>query len=44
MICNSFEAEFELIVITVMENVNKIYHLKNRKYQEIEDFVDIGSG
>ncbi|MGP1906803.1 hypothetical protein ACTSEZ_01440 [Metabacillus sp. JX24] len=44
MICNSYNKGFDLIVISKIDNVNKIYHLHNASYKEIDEFVDIGSG
>ncbi|TFE00696.1 hypothetical protein [Jeotgalibacillus salarius] len=45
MICNSYTSdEFELIVISKTEDKNRIFHLKNSKFKEIEEFISIGSG
>ncbi|MGN4256653.1 hypothetical protein ACTFO4_25375 [Bacillus cereus group sp. MYBKT14-1] len=43
-ICNSYNVGFELIVVSKVENQNKIYHLKNSSFSEVFDFVEIGSG
>ncbi|MGD6874601.1 hypothetical protein ACQCU1_20795 [Sutcliffiella horikoshii] len=44
MICNTYTNGFDLLIISKINNVNKIYHIHNAKYKEIDDFVDIGSG
>lgn len=43
-ICDSCNGGFELIVVSKVENQNKIYHLKDSSYTEVFDFVEIGSG
>ncbi|MGF0469886.1 hypothetical protein ACQQ6W_09545 [Lysinibacillus fusiformis] len=44
MLCSTYENGFELIIVYMSDNGNKIYHWHNAQYVEINDFIEIGSG